>query len=99
MSLADEWSEQVWPGVRQVGLAKAEPGAGAGPGGAARGAALIRYGSIQQRLLRNISYRQLCAFHPESASTNKLQSYAAIMAWRHVGGQMVQKLPNGTTRT
>jgi hypothetical protein len=36
VSLVDRWSRPVWPGVRQAGLLKAEPGADDGPGAAQR---------------------------------------------------------------
>jgi hypothetical protein len=31
ISLIDQRSQRVWPGVRRAGLVKAEPGAGVGP--------------------------------------------------------------------
>jgi hypothetical protein len=36
MSLVDQGSQRVWPGVRRAGLPRQSPGADAGPGAAQR---------------------------------------------------------------
>jgi integrase len=47
VSLADQRGGQVWPGVRQAGLVKAEPGADAGPGAAQRSRLDLKAGTVR----------------------------------------------------